>query len=144
MRYLVLLFAAAPLVAAICSDSPWSADAHFVAKEVGAVDDVLELDNQSFDEFVQQDIAVVKFFAEWCGPCRRYGPKFAVVAKEFDDIVPCAKLNISTSAPTAAKYHVKAVPTTVIYSRGVEVKRHTGSLTEEKLKEFILSVANDR
>lgn len=141
---LTTLFAA-PLFANPTVTWSWNPNEEvFVRGEPGDEIAVVELDNVNFAEFIKQNVAVIKFYADWCGPCQRFRPKFEHVAasEEFAGVVGFGALNVSTSSQIANKCRVKKVPTIVIFSQGTELKRHEGSLSEEPLKKFILSALN--
>ena len=84
-------------------------------------------------------IEVVKFYADWCGPCKLYAKAFDNVAEELKDEVKFQNINIETdTSGLAGEYKVTGIPTTVVIKNGVS-KSRTGRLDEQELKNFILS-----
>lgn len=82
---------------------------------------------------------VIKFYADWCGPCKLYAPIFDKVSEELKDQAEFVNVNIEKDTTgLAAEYKVQAIPTTVMINEGVE-KSKTGRLEEEDLKNFILN-----
>ena len=82
---------------------------------------------------------VIKFYADWCGPCKLYAPIFEKVSEELKDKAEFVNVNIEKDTTgLAAEYKVQAIPTTVLVNEGVE-KSKTGRLEEEDLKNFILN-----
>lgn len=83
---------------------------------------------------------VIKFYAPWCGPCRVYGPTFNQVKEELQGQVEFIDINVEDDLENlSAKYKVRGIPHTVLLVNGQEVKAHSGRMTEEQLREFILN-----
>jgi thioredoxin 1 len=84
-------------------------------------------------------IEVIKFYADWCGPCKLYAKAFDNVAEELKHEVKFQNINIETdTSGLAGEYKVTGIPTTVVIKNGVS-KSRTGRLDEQELKNFILS-----
>jgi len=79
---------------------------------------------------------VLKFYADWCGPCKVYAPIFDKVVKESK--IEYENIDIDKDIDgLAAKYKIRSIPATVfIYDDGTVVKE-AGLLSEEILKDFI-------
>ena len=83
---------------------------------------------------------VIKFYADWCGPCRSYAPTFDKVSEKYSDQVEFFNINVDKDTDgLAAKYNVRSIPhTTLIKEDGTEVRK-VGMLSETQLEELILS-----
>jgi thiol-disulfide isomerase/thioredoxin len=82
---------------------------------------------------------VIKFYADWCGPCRVYAKTFDKVSEELKENAEFVNINVEKDTTgLAAKYKVTSIPTTVIIKDGVENIK-SGRLSEEQLKTFIIS-----
>ena len=83
---------------------------------------------------------IIKFWAPWCSPCKVYAPKFEKVKQELLESIDFTEVNVDEdSEGLSAQYKVRGIPCTVIVKDGVEVARQAGALTEEQLREFILT-----
>ena len=86
-------------------------------------------------------IKVLKFYADWCGPCKLYGKTFDKVQKnitELYDTVEFTHINVEEDKEgLAAEYKVTSIPYTVVLKDGL-VKTQIGLLNEDKLQSFIL------
>jgi len=84
-------------------------------------------------------IEVIKFYANWCGPCKVYAKVFDKVSEQLRDQVRFVNINIEEDdTGLTEKYNIQSIPTTVIIKDGQE-KLHKGRLEEKTLKRLILS-----
>jgi len=83
---------------------------------------------------------VIKFYADWCGPCKVYGPTFDRVKQELQDIIEFKEINVEQDTENlSGEYKVKGIPHTVLLENGEVKKSQSGRMGEEQLKEFILN-----
>ena len=83
---------------------------------------------------------VIKFYADWCGPCKIYGPTFDRVKQDLQDIVEFKNINVEEDTDNlSGEYKVKGIPHTVLLENGEIKKSFSGRMNEEQLKEFILN-----
>ena len=82
---------------------------------------------------------VIKFYADWCGPCRVYAKTFDKVSEDLKEDVEFVNVNVEKDTTgLAAQYKVASIPMTVIIKDGIENIK-SGRLNEEQLKSLILS-----
>jgi len=83
-------------------------------------------------------IKVIKFYADWCGPCKLYAKIFDKVVDELKDKVEAHNINVEKDlSGLAAKYKVTNIPFTVVI-KGEKIKSEVGMLDEKTLAKFIL------
>ena len=77
-------------------------------------------------------VTILKFSAEWCRPCKSYGPivREAVQGREG---VELQEIDIEQSPELAQQYGIKSVPTTIFLRGGNPVGQFTGGTTKKKL-----------
>jgi len=100
-------------------------------------ENVVELTDDDFEAMIEDfsGVALVDFWAEWCGPCRVFAPVLEEIAAEYGKTANVAKLNVDVGRATAEKYEIRAIPTTIIFRDGKEVERFVGITKKETLKE---------
>jgi thioredoxin 1 len=73
---------------------------------------------------------LVDFWAEWCQPCRVLAPTIEALAEEYGDKVKIGKLNVDENSGVSAKYHIRGIPTVLLFKDG-EVKEQIVGLTSK-------------
>jgi len=95
------------------------------------------------DKSFQDDViasstpVLVDFWAEWCGPCKQIGPALEQISDEMGDKIKVAKVNIDDDPETPAKFHVRGIPTLMIFKEGQVVATKVGAMTKTKLEEWV-------
>lgn len=101
------------------------------------------ISSEEFNNLVEntEGIAVVDFFATWCGPCKMLAPVFQEVGNEFEQKADFYKVDIDESLDIARKFSVSTVPTVIIFRNGEPIERLVGFMPKEnlaaKIKEYI-------
>jgi len=97
---------------------------------------------ETFQQIINGDKPVlVDFFAEWCGPCKAMSPAIASIGKDVQGKARVIKLDIDRNQGMSMQYNVQAVPTFIIFKKGVPVWRHSGMLDKNSLEQKLLSFA---
>lgn len=91
---------------------------------------VLDLDVASFNQTIAGDgLTLVDFWAQWCGPCRMMHPVFERMAKKYRHVT-FARVDVDQNQPVAARFGVQAIPTFIMFKKGVEIDRMMGAVGE--------------
>jgi thioredoxin 1 len=101
---------------------------------------VRELDDKNFDALTGKGVAVVDFWAPWCGPCRIMSPVIDEVAADFEGRALVGKINIDTADVLAARFGVMTIPSIFILKDG-EVFRHFVGVQPKEVLQQTLSMA---
>ncbi len=95
------------------------------------------LNSENFkNEVLDKSIALVDFYADWCGPCKMVAPIIEEIANERSDI-SVGKINVDESVGIAMEYNVVSIPTMIIFKDGKEVSRLVGYRPKEDILEAL-------
>jgi thioredoxin 1 len=85
----------------------------------------------------ENEVVVMDFYADWCGPCRMMNPVIARLEKEYEGRVKFFKIDADGVDQQAEQYGVMSLPTFVFEKNRNEVGRIIGATSEAKMKEEI-------
>lgn len=82
------------------------------------------------------DIVLIDFWADWCGPCKMFGPIFENLSNTHVDIV-FAKVDTEAEQALAAQFGIQSIPTVAAFRENILVFAQPGALPAEALEELI-------
>jgi thioredoxin 1 len=92
----------------------------------------LILTDESFNEVVSiNDLVLVDFWAEWCGPCKKLSPILDEISNDTGLLV--GKLNIDENPEKTLEYSVQSIPTMVLFKSGQPVRTINGAMPKHIL-----------
>jgi len=94
------------------------------------------LTTENFAEFTKNNLAVVDFWATWCGPCKMLAPVFEEVAQKLT-YAKFGKVDVDDYPDLARQFRVMSIPYVLIFKNGVIVDKAVGFLPADELEEFV-------
>ena len=91
---------------------------------------VIELTSQDFDQKKSEnELLLVDFWAEWCGPCKSMHPIFSRMAKKYKS-VRFVRVNVDNAQDIARRYGVQSIPTFIMFKNGEVANTMVGAVGE--------------
>jgi thioredoxin 1 len=98
----------------------------------GVKPEPVHVTDTSFDKTIKENqLAIIDFWASWCGPCRALAPTIQELADEYAGKVFVGKLNVDENPLTAERFQVFSIPTVLIMKDGKEADRIVGCVPKD-------------
>jgi thioredoxin 1 len=93
--------------------------------------------DQSFETEIEKHsgLAVVDFWATWCGPCRMISPILDQLALEYAGKAKVAKVDVDANMRTATRFNVRSIPMVLFFKDGKVVDQVIGAVPRPVLEE---------
>jgi thioredoxin 1 len=100
---------------------------------------VVEITDQNFQSAIAEGngLAMVDFWAEWCGPCRIVAPFVEQLADEYAGRLTVGKLDVDSNQRTASQFGVRSIPTILFFKDGKAVDQVVGAVPKGALERKI-------
>ena len=103
----------------------------------------VEITDSNFETTVlnSDQVAMLDFWAEWCGPCKVIAPIVEELATQYDGQAIIGKVDVDNNAEVAMKYGIRNIPTVLFIKNGQVVDKQVGAVPknvlESKLKQHM-------
>ncbi|WP_305862853.1 thioredoxin [Helicobacter cholecystus] len=95
----------------------------------------IELTKENFTEYTQSGVALVDFWAPWCGPCRMLSPVIDKLAEEYEGKAKICKVNTDEQEELSSQFGIRSIPTMLFFKDGQVVDQMVGATSEQALKD---------
>jgi thioredoxin 1 len=103
----------------------------------------VHLTEANFDEALaaNQNVMMVDFWAEWCGPCKAIAPVLEDLTRESAGAITLAKVNVDENPALAARYGIRSIPTILFVKQGKVADQVIGAVPKAQLKKKLDALA---
>ena len=89
---------------------------------------IIDLNNSNFEQTIlAENLTLVDFWAEWCGPCKSMHPVFERLSKKYSN-VKFARVNVDSNQNISMKYAVQSIPTFIMFKSGQIIDKMMGAV----------------
>ena len=100
----------------------------------------VDITGEQFASTVEDnDIVLVDFWAEWCGPCKQFGPTYSAVSEQHQDVV-FTKVDTEAEQQLASEAGITSIPTLMAFREKVLVFSQPGALNAQQLEQVVDAV----
>ena len=97
----------------------------------------VHIDEPNFAQIIDNnEIVILDFWAEWCGPCKAYEPVFERVSEKYPDVV-FGKINTEEEPELGRLFNIRSIPTTIAFKQQIGVFMQPGALPEQALMDLV-------
>ena len=100
----------------------------------------LNLNKDNFEQSISSGVALVDFWAEWCGPCKMQLPIIEEFSSEMEGKATIGKVNVDEELELAQSFGIQSIPTLILFKDGKPVKKLVGLHSKESLYEEVNQV----
>ena len=97
----------------------------------------LSLNKDNFEKSIANGVALVDFWAEWCGPCKMQLPIIEEFSGEMEGKATIGKVNVDEQLELAQSFGIQSIPTLILFKDGKPVKKLVGLHSKEALYEEV-------
>ena len=102
----------------------------------------IDVKSSEFDALITKGgIVFVDFWAEWCGPCKMFGPIYEKVSEQYPEIT-FAKIDTEAEREIATAAGITSIPTLMAFRDGILLYREAGALPEQSLQKLVAQVTS--
>jgi thioredoxin 1 len=96
---------------------------------------LVEVGDDNFEQEIEQHqgVALVDFWAAWCGPCQMIAPHVAQLAQDYEGRVKVAKLDVDNNQKTSMRFNIRSIPSLLVFKDGSLVDTVVGLVAKEHL-----------
>ena len=111
------------------------------AKGKDMAENIANVTDNSFQveviEASKDQLVMVDFWAEWCGPCHALAPTVAEIAGDYSGRLKVVKLNVDENINTPGRFNIRGIPTLLIFKGGQVAEQIVGAVPKEQITKVL-------
>ena len=98
----------------------------------------VELTHDNFEQIVLtgDNVVIIDFWAEWCGPCKSFAPTFEEASELYPNLI-FAKVDVDAQQELAGTFQIRSIPTLMIFKESIAIFQESGVLPLSALRDLI-------
>ena len=97
----------------------------------------IELTSENFNDTIHNNnIVIIDFWAEWCGPCKSFAPTFEASSENHTDVI-FAKVNTEEQTELAQACQIRSIPTLMLFREQILLFNQAGALAPSQLEDIL-------
>ncbi len=100
----------------------------------------IELNASNFSDTIKEGVALVDFWAPWCGPCRMIAPVIEELAEDYNGKAKICKVNTDEEQDIAIQYGIRSIPTILFFKNGELADQMVGAAGKQVLADKLNSL----
>lgn len=89
------------------------------------------------DTITNNEVVLVDFYADWCGPCKVLIPRLETLAKDFEGKAKIVKVNVDQSRELSAQFNIRSIPALFYFKNGELVGRQQGLQPQQSITDSL-------
>lgn len=98
--------------------------------------EIIHGNEDNFNDLINDEVVLVDFFAEWCGPCKMLAPVLEDLARDRNNL-KIVKVDVDLNSNLAKNYGIMSVPTLMLFKNGELVSTKHGFMPKEQITSWI-------
>ncbi len=104
-----------------------------------------QINNANFETSIKNnEVVLIDFYADWCGPCQALHPTLEKIATEFEGKAHIAKVNVDQSPELSAKFGVRSIPALFYFKNGELVGKQAGLQSPVSIAQQLNSLIGEK
>lgn len=101
---------------------------------------VFDYENSQVWNYLGDEPAIIDFYADWCGPCKRVAPILEEIAKEYNGKIKVYKINTDQNPKVSAAFGIKSIPSFLFIPKKGKPSMASGAFPKETFEKAIKEI----